>query len=53
MLTIAECRTYLDEDTNSSFSDEEIARLRDDMYALARISFSAKHKNEYEQRKQK
>lgn len=37
MLTVAQCREGLDEETSASLSDEEVVRLRDDMYALVRI----------------
>lgn len=48
MLTIAECREYLDTETTTSMSDDEVARVRDDLYALARIFLSRERKYEYE-----
>lgn len=41
MLTVAHCREYLDAETSAAMSDDEVVRLRDDMYALARIILDA------------
>jgi hypothetical protein len=37
MLTVAQCREYLDEETSVSMTDAEITRVRDDLYVLARL----------------
>jgi hypothetical protein len=42
MLTIAECREYLDQETSACVSDKELERIRDDLYKLARIILAAK-----------
>ncbi len=42
MLTVAECRECLDEQTSESVSDKELEGVRDDLYKLARIILSAK-----------
>jgi len=47
MLTVAECRECLDAETSATMSDDEVARVRDDLYALARIVVASK-KNENE-----
>ena len=52
MLTVAECRECLDEETSGSVSDEDLERIRDDLYKLARIILSAKRdkdENKYEE----
>lgn len=44
MLTVQDCRKYLDSDTNESMSDSEIVAVRDEMYKLAGlIPFSNQH----------
>lgn len=50
MLTIAECKEYLDADTSATLSDDEVARVRDVLYALARVILASRkmQKNEYE-----
>lgn len=45
MLTIAECREYLEPETSAEMTDDEVARVRDDLYTLARLAI-AKHENE-------
>lgn len=52
MLTVAECRAYLDSETAAALSDKELERIRDDFYKLARIILAAKrgegsNENEY------
>ena len=42
MLTVAECRECLDEESSGSVGDKELERIRDDLYKLARIILSAK-----------
>ena len=37
MLTVAECRQYLDEETNASSTDAEVLRARDELQKLADI----------------
>lgn len=37
MLTIAQCREFIDPDTSTAMSDEEVVRVRDDLYTLARL----------------
>lgn len=42
MLTIQECRQFLDAETNQSIEDKEVEVIRDDFYKLARIILAAK-----------
>ena len=49
MLTIAECRECLDTETAATMLDDEVVRVRDDLYALARIVLSSKKANENEE----
>jgi hypothetical protein len=37
MLTIQECRQFLDAEANQSLDDMELEKIRDDLYKLARI----------------
>lgn len=37
MLTVAQCREYLDQETSVSMTDAEVTRVRDDFYTLARL----------------
>jgi len=53
MLTIQECRQFLDTETNQSLDDKGVERIRNDFYKLARIILSAKRdedrkENDYE-----
>lgn len=53
MLTIQECRQFLDAETNKSLNDNEVGKVRDDFYKLARIILETKrdedkHENGYE-----
>ena len=47
MLTIQECRKYLDAETGKALSDKEIEAVRDDLYALARIVLDTVKQNGY------
>jgi len=42
MLTIQECRQFLDAETSKSLDDNEIGKIRDDLYKLARIILETK-----------
>lgn len=42
MLTINECRQFLDAETNRSLDDKKIEAIRNDFYKLARIILAAK-----------
>ena len=42
MLTIQECRQFLDAETNQSLEDKEVEAVRNDFYKLARIILAAK-----------
>ena len=42
MLTIQECRQFLDAKTNQSLDDKKVEAIRDDFYKLARIVLAAK-----------
>lgn len=42
MLTIQECRQFLDTKANQSLNDSEVEAVRNDLYALARIILSTK-----------
>jgi len=48
MLTIQQCREYLDETTNESLSDKEVETIRDHMYVLARLTVASLDKEEKE-----
>lgn len=51
MLSVNECRKYLDEETSQSLSDDEVLALRDQMVAWADLAFEAwqaKKKSEQE-----
>lgn len=49
MLTIQECRQFLDAETNQSLDDKEVEAVRNDLYKLARIILVAKQDgDEYE-----
>jgi hypothetical protein len=39
MLSVEECRKYLDDETNQPLSDEEVLQLRDEMVAFANLAF--------------
>jgi hypothetical protein len=48
MLTIEECRKYLDAETNSALDDAALRTVLDDLYALARLLLDSEKKNEHE-----
>ena len=53
MLTIQECRQFLDAETNNSLDDKKVEAVRNDFYKLARIALATKRdedKHEYKQR---
>ncbi len=37
MLTVAQCREYLDHETSRTLSDDEVLRVRNDLCMLARM----------------
>ena len=48
MLTVGECRECLDAETSATVSDDAVANVRDDLYALSRIVLSSRKENENE-----
>jgi len=51
MLTILECREYLDVETSESLTDEEVEAVRNDLYRLAGLILDSKRRDGYENRK--
>ena len=47
MLTVQECRKYLDAETDKALSDKDVEVIRDDLYALARIVLDTTKQDKY------
>lgn len=45
MLTVAQCREYLEQETNVSMTDAEVISVRDDLYTLARLALEKNNKS--------